>query len=92
MDGTDLSPLFRGRRPSKRSSAYGGYTNGFYIRTDRWALFGTNRGQRLHLYDLKRDPRERRNVASTHPGKARELYRVVRRRAGGRLPYYRNAG
>ena len=92
MDGTDLSPLFRGRHPSKRSSAYGGYTNGFYIRTDRWALFGTNRGQRLHLYDLKRDPRERRNVASTHPGKARELYRVVRGRAGGRLPFYPHTG
>ena len=92
MDGTDLSPLFRSRRPSKRSYVYGGYTNGFYIRTDRWALFGNNHGHRLHLYDLKRDPRERRNVASTHPGKARELYRVVRRRSGGRLPYYRNVG
>jgi arylsulfatase A-like enzyme len=92
MNGTDLSPLFRGRRPSKRSYAYGGYTNGFYIRTDRWALIGNNPGQRLRLYDLSRDPRELRNVASTHPGKARQLYRVVRRRSGGRLPYYPNAG
>ncbi len=88
MDGTDLSPLFRRRKPSGRSYAYGGYTNGFYIRTDSWALFGDNRGRALHLYDISRDPRESRNVASTNPGKARELLRVVRRRAGGRLPYY----
>jgi len=88
MNGTDLSPLFRGRRPSGRSYAYGGYRNGFYIRTDRWALFGHNRGSELRLYDLDHDRRERRNTASTHPGKARELYRVVTRRAGGKLPYY----
>jgi arylsulfatase A-like enzyme len=92
MTGTDLSPLFRRRRPSKRSYAYGGYTNGFYIRTERWALFGDNRGRRLHLYDLRRDPRELRNVASSHPAKARQLYGVVRRRAQGRLPYYPNVG
>ena len=92
MNGTDLSPLFRGRRPSGRSYAYGGYTNSFYIRTDRWSVFGDNRGRELRLYDLRQDPRERRNMASTDPAKARQLYRVVRRRAGGRLPYYPRAG
>jgi len=92
MNGTDLSPLFRGRRPSGRSYAYGGYTNSFYIRTDRWSVFGDNRGRELRLYDLRQDRRERRNMASTDPAKARQLYRVVRRRAGGRLPYYPRAG
>lgn len=92
MNGTDLSPLLGGRRPSGRSYAYGGYTNAFYIRTDRWALSGDNRGRGLRLYDLAHDPRERRDVASTNPAKARALLRVVRRRAGGRLPFYPSAG
>lgn len=88
MTGADLSPVFGGRRPPQRRYAYGGYANNFYVRTDRWTLIGDNRGHRLRLYDTRADPGERRDVAGAHPGKARELYAAVLRRAGGRLPSY----
>jgi arylsulfatase A-like enzyme len=89
MDGADLSRLLEGRRPPERPYAFGGYGNSFFVRSERWAMFGTNRGRGLHLYDRGPDGAETRNVAGAHPGKAAELYGVVRRRAGRRLPTYR---
>ncbi len=88
MEGVDLSRPLRGRRLPKRPYAFGGYTNEFYIRTDRWAMWADNRPGRFHLFDLRRDPGEFNNVARRHPRLVRELYAIVRERAGGRLPYY----
>jgi arylsulfatase A-like enzyme len=88
MDGLDLSRFFEGRRPPPRPYAFGGYGNSFFVRTERWAMFGTNRGRGLHLYDRNRDVAESRNVAGAYPGKAAELEGAVRRRAGRRLPTY----
>lgn len=88
MDGVDLSGLFGGRRPPARPFAYGGYTNSFYIRTDRWKLFGDNRGRDFHLHDARRDPNEFRDVAPSHRHAVRHLYGAVRRKAHGGLPYY----
>lgn len=88
MTGVDLSRVFRGRPLPKRPYAYGGYRDSFYIRSRSWALFGENRPGNVRLYDLRRDPGQRRNVAGRHPRKVRELYGEVVRRAGGRLPYY----
>ncbi|MEX1141181.1 MAG: sulfatase [Thermoleophilaceae bacterium] len=88
MDGVDLSPLLAGGSPPPRPYAYGGYKNSFYIRTDRWALSGLNRGSDFQLYDLRKDRGERNNLASSHPRKVRQLYGVVRKQAGGRLPHY----
>ena len=82
MDGVDLSRFFEGRRPPKRPYAFGGYGNSYFVRTDDWAMYGPNRGGDFHLYDRDRDPGEGRDVSGSHAGKARELYGVVRRRAG----------
>ncbi|MGH2824131.1 MAG: hypothetical protein ACRDLY_14125, partial [Thermoleophilaceae bacterium] len=58
------------------------------IRTDRWAMWGSNRPGRFHLFDLRGDPGEFDNVAGRHPQLVGELYATVRERTGGRLPYY----
>jgi arylsulfatase A-like enzyme len=88
MDGVDLSPLFHGGRPPERPFAYGGFSNAHYLRSERWALMGSNRGNHLRLFDLKQDPGEHRNVAAQHRTLARRLYRRVVDEAGGPLPYY----
>jgi len=88
MDGVDLSTLFDGNQPSPRSYAYGGYKNSFFLRTDRWAMSGINAPGKFQLYDLEADPGETRNLASRNPRKARQLYEIVKRNAGGELPYY----
>lgn len=86
MDGVDLSRFFQGRRPPARDYAWGGYGNSFFVKTDRWSMFGDNRGGDFHLYNPRRDFREWRNLAASHRRKVRELYGVVRER-GGYLPY-----
>ena len=88
MDGIDLSRFFDGRRVPERDYAWGGYGNSFYVRSERWKAFGNNRGGNVHLYDARRDRRERHDLARANAGKARELFGVVRGRAGGQLPYY----
>jgi arylsulfatase A-like enzyme len=89
MDGVDLSPLLAGSRPPERSLAYGGYANWHYARTAQWAFVSENRGRGRRLYDLSRDPGERRNLAPRHPRLIDDLYERVVRRAGGRPPIYR---
>jgi arylsulfatase A-like enzyme len=87
MDGADLSAPFRGHRLPARPYAYGGYTDTFFIRSHRWAMWALNNGTRFHLYDLKHDPGQFNNVAGRYPGLVNELHgRVVAR--AGRLPYY----
>ena len=88
MNGVDLSTLFDGVKPPKRDYAFGGYGNSFFIRTRRWAMWARNKPTRFHLFDKHRDPGEGTNVAHKHPGVVHQLYGIVRKRAGGRLPYY----
>jgi arylsulfatase A-like enzyme len=86
MDGVDLSRFFEGRRPPPRPYAFGGYGNSYFVRTDRWALHGPNRGDLFHLYDRSTDVGEARDIAAANPAKVAELYGVVRERAGRPLP------
>jgi hypothetical protein len=88
MEGVDLSRPLRGRKLPKRPHAFGGYSNSFFIRTVRWAMWADNRPSHFQLYDLRKDPGEFDNVAREHPKLIRELYAIVRNRSGGRLPYY----
>jgi len=88
MNGVDLSPLFSDGALPKRDYAYGGYGNSFYIRTRQWALWARNKPARFHLFDRRRDLGENTDVAHRHPGVVRHLYGIVRKRAGGKLPYY----
>jgi arylsulfatase A-like enzyme len=89
MNGVDLSTLFDGVKPPKREYTFGGYGNSFFIRTRRWAMWARNKPTRFHLFDKHKDPSEGTNVAHKHPGVVRELYGIVRKRAGGRPPYYK---
>jgi len=88
MDGADLSSLLGDRALPRRPYTYGGYSDSFYIRSDRWAMFGDTCGGGLKLFDLRDDPGELRDVASSHPAKVRELYREIRERMDGRPPCY----
>ncbi|HEY6779655.1 MAG TPA: sulfatase [Thermoleophilaceae bacterium] len=89
MTGVNLGAFFSGRRPPERPYAYGGYGNYHYVHTDKWKLWARNDHADVHLIDRKGDPGEHRNLARSHRKKVHELEAVVRRKAGGPLPYYR---
>ena len=88
MTGVDLSRPFEGRRLPDRDYAWGGYSDSFYIRNERWALWAYNKPTGFKLFDLRNDPGQNNNVASSHPGVVKDLYGKVLARAGGRLPWY----
>lgn len=88
MTGVDLSRPFEGRRLPDRDYAWGGYSDSFYIRNERWALWAYNKPTGFKLFDLQNDPGQNNNVASRHPGVVNDLYGKVLARAGGRLPWY----
>jgi arylsulfatase A-like enzyme len=89
FEGTDLSPLLDGRDPAEeRPFAYGGYGNFSFVRDENWAYVVRNdNGWRL-LYDLRRDPEERTDVAARHPRVAREMWERLLGEVGRRPPRY----
>ena len=58
------------------------------MRTRPLGAAGHQRRHRLPALRHQADPGETRNLADLYPSKVRELYGIVLRRAGGRLPYY----
>jgi arylsulfatase A-like enzyme len=88
MAGMNLGRLFEGRGLPERRYAYGGYSDSFFIRSDRWALSGYNDRSHIRLFDLKKDPGQNSNVARGHRRVVDHLYDAVRRRSGGDLPFY----
>ncbi len=59
----------------------------------RWLLISDNQGHRKQLYDRKRDPGERHNVAARHPEIVKRLWGYVKKDAGGRrLPRFKTSG
>jgi arylsulfatase A-like enzyme len=93
MNGADLSPLFRGRRPRpKRTHRTSSYSTHVSAADDRWLLLAGPGGKDLRLYDRRRDRFERRDVARRHPQQVRRLWRLVLRDAGGRLPRHPQVG
>jgi arylsulfatase A-like enzyme len=93
MNGADLSPLFDGQRPrrerSYRTAAYNTYLS---AADDRWLLIAGNHREELRLYDRKRDPHERHNIAHRHPKQVRRLWNLILHDAGGHLPHFPKGG
>jgi arylsulfatase A-like enzyme len=88
MDGTDLSPLFRGEELPERPFAYGGYFNHFYVRTPHWSYVADNHGGKRQLYDLTLDRAELHNVAAENRDVHEELHARLLETIGGLPPYY----
>jgi arylsulfatase A-like enzyme len=88
MDGHDLSPLLAGRQPRKRSVFTARYGNYAAAGDGRWLLIAGVDGKRPRLYDTKRDPHERHNLARRKPRVVRRLWRRILIDAGGPLQKY----
>jgi arylsulfatase A-like enzyme len=94
MDGEDLTKVFKGRKRERRTYFTSAMKDWVCISDGRWLLMCHNQGRKDEfgrgpkLYDLRRDPAERRNVARRHRDQVRRLYGLIRRDAGGPLPKF----
>lgn len=60
-----------------------------YARDDQYVMFGPNTGRRAKLFDLKKDPGQKNNVAWRNSGIVDRMFReYVLKDAGGPLPNY----
>jgi arylsulfatase A-like enzyme len=86
MDGADLRPLFAGRSPAQRRKIWvGAWGNTLLAGDSRWLLVAKNERGRVRdarLYDTRRDPGERRNLARQRRDVVRRLAKAIRREAG----------
>ena len=94
MNGVNLSPLFDGKRPTKkrgyRTASYNTYVS---AGDDRWLLISGTKRQELRLYDRKADPGERRNIAASNPQQVRRMWNLILKDAGPKgLPKFPKGG
>jgi len=73
MDGTSLLPVMRGEmalRPSPLAFQYG---KQWALSDNQFKLFSPNKGNRIELYDLLKDPGETKNIAVKHPDVVKKM-------------------
>ncbi|MBW3629311.1 MAG: sulfatase-like hydrolase/transferase, partial [Gemmatimonadetes bacterium] len=109
IDGVSLVPLLRGAPSLTRQAlfwhfpvyleAYAGQTGPWRatpssaMRQGDWKLIESFEDGRLELYNLREHPSEKRDLAATHPAKARELREALARwraSVGAPVPTTRN--
>ncbi|MHC4119412.1 MAG: sulfatase [Planctomycetota bacterium] len=81
LDGVSLVPLLKGRRKIDRDAIYWHYPHysnqggfpGAAIRMRDWKLIERFEDGRVHLYNLKEDIGERKDLASDHPQRVRRM-------------------
>jgi len=88
MDGQDLGAILDGKGPEQaRPYVTLGYDNYSWAEDDDWALSARNDGEEARLYDLQKDPKMDRNVASSNRDVVERMWNsYVLKDAGGQPP------
>jgi arylsulfatase A-like enzyme len=81
LDGVSLVPLLKGRKKVGRDAIYWHYPHysnqggfpGAAVRVGYWKLIERFEDGRVHLYNLKQDVGERKDLASQHPQRVRRM-------------------
>jgi len=85
-DGKNFWDLVTGKKRRIHDRVFVGYGNFGAVRDLRWHYFqniaGDNKGKGPALYDLKKDPGEKRNVAKKHPDVVEKMRRLLEERFG----------
>jgi len=90
MDGSNFWDLVTGKAKKIHDEVYIGYGPFAAVRTLRWHYFqhieGDDPGKGPCLYDLRKDPLEKRNVAAKHPDVVKQMRALIERRFDVSLP------
>jgi arylsulfatase A-like enzyme len=89
MDGQDLSVIFAGKEPMPREHFTLGFHTFVWARDESFVMFSRHDGALAKLYDVRKDPQMRNDVAAAHPNVVRRMFaNYVIKDAGGPLPTY----
>jgi arylsulfatase A-like enzyme len=87
LDGVSLLGAFRGKTP-RRDHTLTGWGPFVAIRTDRWYYNASLWGHRPLLFDLRKDPECRRNVARGNRRVLLDMHAIGQKECGGRYPQF----
>ena len=90
LQGQDLNPLLEGGQPGEARPYFtAGYHDHVWARDNRHAMFASHDGTGAKLFDLEKDPKMNKDIASANPGVAQKMFQdYVIKDAGGPLPSY----
>jgi arylsulfatase A-like enzyme len=89
MEGQDLSVVLDGKEPDPRPHFTAGYHDHVWTRDERYAMFCLYNGSDPHLFDLDKDPKMDKNIASSNPAVVKKMFNdYIIKDAGGPLPHY----
>jgi arylsulfatase A-like enzyme len=89
MEGQDVSVVLDGKEPAPRPHFTIGYHDHVWTRDDKYAMFCVYDGSEPHLFDLDKDPKMDKNIASSNPAVVKKMFNdYIIKDAGGPLPHY----
>jgi arylsulfatase A-like enzyme len=89
MQGRDLSLVLDGKEPEARPHFTAGYHDHVWTRDEKYAMFCLYDGSSPHLFDLDKDPKMDKNIASANPAVVKKMFNdYIIKDAGGPLPHY----
>jgi hypothetical protein len=66
-----------------------GYHDHVWTRDEKYAMFSLYDGSDSHLFDLDKDPKMDKNIASANPAVVKKMFNdYIIKDAGGPLPHY----
>lgn len=88
-DGQNLLPVVQGKTKSKWDHVIAGWSNDAFVKTADYTLTINTQdpAQKTELYDYRRDPQERENIAAAKPEIVRDLRAKLEALLGAPLPY-----
>lgn len=89
LDGADLSVFLDGGEPEPRDHFTLGYHTFAWARDEDYLMFCHNDGRKARLYDLRKDPQMKENIAvKKHDVLNRMFTGYILKDAGGSIPKY----
>lgn len=88
LDGENLWDWVTSERNDGRTYATSIFGNRVWCRDEDYAYISDLDGNRTKLYDLKKDPEQRINIAKERPDICEKMYARILKDADGDLPHY----
>ncbi|WP_224070640.1 arylsulfatase [Arachidicoccus terrestris] len=76
MEGESLLPVFKGQATDRQKPLFNEHFGNRYVRSENWKLVKKASEKQWHLYDMKNDETETKDLATLHPDMVERLRKM----------------